>query len=59
MTLYVAESDNMNIMDAMQLAKILVLEKTVSQIPENEVEWNIPDYWQTLFHNGPINKTIY
>jgi hypothetical protein len=43
----------------MQLAKILVLEKTVSQIPDNEIDWKIPDYWQTLFNNGPVNKTIY
>lgn len=49
----------MNIADAMQLAQVLVLEKTLQMREEKQIEWSIPDYWQTLFHGGPINKTIY
>jgi len=57
-TLFVSESDNMNIVDAIQLCQILAKEGNLGETPK-EIDWAIPDYWKKLFQCGPINKTLY
>jgi proteasome assembly chaperone 2 len=57
-TLFVSESDNMNVVDALQLCQILAKEGNLGETPK-EIDWAIPDYWKKLFQSGPINKTLY
>jgi hypothetical protein len=56
----------MNIMDAMELSQILYQENTlklqhekIEKGNQESIKWSVPQYWETLFHNGPINKTLY